>query len=92
MWVGTAQLPVGVIGQPDPGQSGRVERPQHAAAVLHADRDVGRHFVEHMAVEWARDRVVVTDGTYPAVVTHRGGGEHPPQRFPPADRPGSDED
>ena len=90
MRIGTAQPPVGVIGQSDPGQTGRVERPQHAAAVLHANRDGGRQVVEHVAVERTCDGFVVPDGPDPAVFADGHAGQHPAERFTVGDLPWSD--
>ena len=90
--VGAAQPAVGVIGQPHPGQPRRVQRPQHAAAVLHADRDRRRHLVEHVAVQRSCDRFVVADRPDPAVAADVGVGERAGQvvaaRAPPRARPG----
>ena len=90
MRIGAAQPPVGVIRQSDPGQAGRVERPQHAAAVLHANRNGGRQVVEHVAVERTCDGFVVSDGPDPAVFADGHAGQHSAERFAVGDLPWSD--
>ncbi len=64
-----------MIGQPHPGQARRVQRPQHAAAVLHADRNRRRHLVEQVTVQRSRDRLVVADGPDPTVTADSGVGK-----------------
>ena len=73
---------------PDLGERGGVERPQGAAVVLHPDRYVTPHPVQHMPVQRARDRLVIAHATHPpgpggglaesllqpGAVAHAGGG------------------
>jgi hypothetical protein len=49
----------------------RVQDPQLAAAVLHADRDIGAQSIERHAVQCAGDRLVVAGAAHPAACVGR---------------------
>ena len=65
--IGAVQPAVRMVGQPDAGQSGRVQDPHRTAAVLDPQRSVGDERVQLFAVELTGDRRVVADRADPAV-------------------------
>ena len=77
--IGASQPAVGVVGLPDTGETGRVQRPQHPAAVLDAYRNRRGKLVEQRAVQWPRDRLVVANGPDPSVGADVGFGQYPGQ-------------
>ena len=70
--VGAAQPAVRVIGQTDAGQTGRVEDPQHSAAMLDTQRNRGGYRVQGVAIQRAGYRIVVAHSADPAVGTGFG--------------------
>jgi hypothetical protein len=74
--VGAAEPSIGMVRQPNPGQSGRVQRPQDSTSVLHAYRHGGRHVVQRFAVQRSGDGFVVSHRPDPAVLADRGLGQH----------------